>query len=65
MSITLAPSYDLYNAEELQIESHSHFLVSTDIALIILVGLYGWIKIRSGLGGQKLIDINAGVRDAD
>ena len=65
MSITLVPSYDFYNAEELQIASNSHSLDSTDIALIILVGLYGQIEIHSGLDGKKLIDIDAGIINAD
>ena len=57
--------YDLYIAEQTVIPPQSRAKVSTEICILVTPGTYGRIAPRSGLAMKHLIDIAAGVLDAD
>ena len=56
--------FDLYASEDIQIDSNSRELISTDIAVAIPNGYVGLIWPRSGLAVKKGIDVFAGVIDS-
>jgi dUTP pyrophosphatase len=60
-----AAGYDLYSSEIRIIPPHRHTVIPTDIALQIPKGCYGKIEPRSGLALKYMIDVLAGVCDAD
>jgi dUTP pyrophosphatase len=61
----LAAGWDLYAAEDAQIEPNRHALVKTDLAITAPDGTYGRIAPRSGLALKHCINVGAGVVDRD
>eukprot|EP01084_Bolivina_argentea_P184446 318104_1 len=61
----LAAGFDLVSAYDLVIPARGKALAKTDIAMAIPEGCYGRIAPRSGLAWKHMIDIGAGVIDAD
>ena len=61
----LAAGYDLYSAEAGIVPTHGKALFDTQISLAIPEGAYGRIAPRSGLASKFMINVGAGVIDAD
>lgn len=59
-----AAGYDLYSAYDATIPSRNRLLVKTDIAISIPSNCYAQVASRSSMA-MKMIDIGAGVIDAD
>ena len=60
-----AAGYDLFAAEEKDIEPGQRKLVKTDIQIDVPFGTYGRIAPRSGLAWKHGVDVKAGVIDKD
>ena len=60
-----AAGYDLYAAEEGEVQENCRLLVKTNISISIPSGHYGRIAPRSGLAYKNGIDVMAGVIDSD
>ena len=60
-----AAGYDLHSLEEKIVPARGKALISTGIAMAIPSGNYGRIAHRSGLAAKNMIDVGAGVIDAD
>ena len=60
-----AAGYDLYAAENGEIDPLKRNLIKTNISIAIPKGYYGRIAPRSGLAYKSGIDVMAGVIDAD
>ena len=61
----LAAGYDLHALVPTTVPAKGKALVSTGIAMAIPIGNYGRIAPRSGLAAKHMIDVGAGVIDAD
>lgn len=61
----LAAGLDLASVEDAFIESGERKLISTGLKIKLPSGCYGRIAPRSGLAYKKMIDVSAGVIDAD
>eukprot|EP00188_Purpureofilum_apyrenoidigerum_P004215 Plantae.Rhodophyta-Purpureofilum_apyrenoidigerum.ctg46445.p1 GENE.Plantae.Rhodophyta-Purpureofilum_apyrenoidigerum.ctg46445~~Plantae.Rhodophyta-Purpureofilum_apyrenoidigerum.ctg46445.p1 ORF type:complete len:183 (+),score=24.70 Plantae.Rhodophyta-Purpureofilum_apyrenoidigerum.ctg46445:31-549(+) len=57
--------YDLFSAEDAEVQPGHRKLVATGIALCIPAGCYGRVAPRSGLAVRHGIHVGAGVIDAD
>eukprot|EP00190_Bangiopsis_sp_CCMP1999_P002397 CAMPEP_0198731344 /NCGR_PEP_ID=MMETSP1475-20131203/29259_1 /TAXON_ID= ORGANISM="Unidentified sp., Strain CCMP1999" /NCGR_SAMPLE_ID=MMETSP1475 /ASSEMBLY_ACC=CAM_ASM_001111 /LENGTH=148 /DNA_ID=CAMNT_0044494301 /DNA_START=135 /DNA_END=581 /DNA_ORIENTATION=+ len=57
--------YDLFSAEDAEVQPGRRRLVTTDIALRLPDGYYGRVAPRSGLAVRHGIHIGAGVIDSD
>jgi len=60
-----AAGYDLYAAENGEIDPLKRNLIKTNISIAIPKGYYGRIAPRSGLAYKNGIDVMAGVIDSD
>ena len=60
-----AAGYDLHALEERVVPARGKVLVPTGLAMAIPIGNYGRIAPRSGLAAKHMIDVGAGVIDAD
>lgn len=60
-----AAGYDLYSLDAGTIEPNSHAIVKTGICIILPPNTYGRIASRSGLSAKNMIEVGAGVIDAD
>ena len=60
-----AAGYDLHALTKTVVPAGGKALVSTGIAMAIPLGNYGRIAPRSGLAAKHMIDVGAGVIDAD
>jgi len=60
-----AAGYDLYAAENGEIDPLKRNLIKTNISIAIPKGYYGRIAPRSGLANKNGIDVMAGVIDSD
>ena len=61
----LAAGYDLYSAEAGVIPAQGTALLDTKLAIALPEGTYGRIAPRSGLASKFMINVGAGVIDAD
>ena len=61
----LAARYDLYSAEAGVILAQGTALLDTKLAIALLEGTYGRIAPHSGLASKFMINVGAGVIDAD
>ena len=61
----LATRYDLYSAEAGVIPAQGTALLDTKLAIALPEGTYGCIAPRSGLASKFMINVGAGVIDAD
>ena len=57
--------YDMYSAENITIDPHSHILINTHISMEIPSGHFGMLKSRSGLAYKHNLHVQAGIIDAD
>jgi len=64
-SSTKAAGYDLSSAYDYTIPSMGKYLCQTDLQVAIPDGCYGRVAPRSGLASKFMIDVGAGVIDAD
>ena len=62
---TNSAGFDLYSAEEKEINAHDRGIINTDISVILPEGTYGRVAPRSGLASKYFIHIGAGVIDFD
>ena len=62
---TLAAGYDLYSAEVGVIPAHGMALLDTKISVALPEGTYGGIARCSGLASKFMINVGAGVINAD
>lgn len=60
-----AAGYDLYSAQNGEVDPLKRILIKTNISIAIPKGYYGRIAPRSGLAYKNGIDVMAGVIDAD
>merc|ERR1719272_980883 len=60
-----AAGYDLHALEAKTVPARGKVLIPTGIAMAIPIGNYGRIAPRSGLAAKHMIDVGAGVIDAD
>ena len=60
-----AAGYDMYALNGAVIPARGKALISTGLAMAIPEGNYGRIAPRSGLAAKHMIDVGAGVIDAD
>jgi dUTP pyrophosphatase len=60
-----AAGYDLYAAQNAEIDPLKRALIKTNISIAIPKGYYGRIAPRSGLAYKNGIDVMAGVIDSD
>ena len=60
-----AAGFDLHSMEEKIVPARGKALISTGLAMSIPAGNYGRIAPRSGLAAKHMIDVGAGVIDAD
>ena len=60
-----AAGFDLHSLEGKVVPARGKALISTGIAMAIPMGNYGRIAPRSGLAAKHMIDVGAGVIDAD
>lgn len=60
-----AAGYDLYAAQNSEIDPLKRALIKTNISIAIPKGYYGRIAPRSGLAYKNGIDVMAGVIDSD
>ena len=60
-----AAGFDLHSMEEKVVPARGKALISTGLAMSIPAGNYGRIAPRSGLAAKHMIDVGAGVIDAD
>lgn len=60
-----AAGYDLYAAQNAEIDPLRRALIKTNISIAIPKGYYGRIAPRSGLAYKNGIDVMAGVIDSD
>ena len=65
MGSPFAAGYDLHALEDKTVPARGKALISTGIAMAIPYGNYGRIAPRSGLAAKNMIDVGAGVIDAD
>ena len=65
MGSQFAAGYDLHALEPVSVPAKGKALVSTGISMAIPYGNYGRIAPRSGLAAKHMIDVGAGVIDAD
>ena len=57
--------YDLSSMESVIVPAHGKALVSTQLAIVLSEGTYGWIMSWSGLVAKHMLDVGAGVIDRD
>ena len=62
---SLAAGSNLYSTETKVIPTHGKMLFNLQISIIVPEGTYGRITPRSGLAAKHMIDVSAGVIDAD
>merc|ERR1711939_761862 len=62
---SLAAGYDLSSAEDKVVPARGKALISTGLAIAVPEGTYGRVAPRSGLASKFMIDVGAGVIDAD
>ena len=60
-----AVGYDLYSADDVVVPPTHRTLISTGIAIVLPVGVYGRVAPRSGLAVKSGIQVGAGVVDPD
>ena len=60
-----AVGYDLYSADDVVVPPTHRTLISTGIAIVLPVGVYGRVAPRSGLAVKNGIQVGAGVVDPD
>ena len=60
-----AAGFDLHALVDTVVPAHGKCLISTGISMAIPYGNYGRIAPRSGLACKHMIDVGAGVIDAD
>ena len=60
-----AAGYDLYALKGATVPAKGKALIETGLAMAIPEGNYGRIAPRSGLAAKNMIDVGAGVIDAD
>ena len=65
MGSEFAAGYDMHALNSGVVPAHGKLCVETGIAMAIPYGNYGRIAPRSGLAAKHMIDVGAGVIDAD
>merc|ERR1711939_411702 len=60
-----AAGYDLFSAAEAVVPARGKALISTGLCIAVPEGTYGRVAPRSGLASKFMIDVGAGVIDAD
>eukprot|EP01066_Platyproteum_vivax_P021012 Platyproteum_vivax@DN897_c0_g1_i1.p1 len=61
----LAAGWDLCSLVDAVIEPHGKGIVPTGLSIAVPMGTYGRVAPRSGLAAKQMIDVGAGVIDAD